>query len=147
MLIAATVYRRIKDRVDYRYLILVGSGICAPLTMAEPIAVWVMLPCILVCGVLFGLGRVPTRAELWRGVDPGKAGRTFGTINALALTVSVAATVVVAIIVDHHGVVPGFLTLGFLCGAPVWVIGVSLIASKTWAPAPARKQPASTATG
>ncbi len=134
MLTAAALYKRIKDRADYRYLITAGFGICAVLTAIQPIAVWVLPPCILACGVAFGLGRVPARTELMRAVDLDRAGRTFGAVNAFGLAASVAATVVVATIVGHHGVVPGFLTLALIGGAPTVLIGVSLFTSKTWAP-------------
>jgi hypothetical protein len=134
MMCAAAIYRRIKDRVDYRFLIMGGWLICVPLTTIEPIAVWVMVPCILVAATGFGLARVPARAELMRGVDPSRVGRTFGMINASGLAVSVAATVVVALVVGHHDVVPGFITLGAICAVAAWPIAVSLLASKTWAP-------------
>jgi MFS family permease len=143
ILCAAALYRRIKDRFDYRFLILVGWLICIPLTTIEPIAVWVMVPCILVAATGFGLVRVPTRTELMRGVDPSRVGRTFGMINASGLAASVAATVVVATIVDHHGVVPGFLALGVICAVPTWLIAVFLLANKAWAPV--RDQPQNTA--
>jgi Major Facilitator Superfamily len=133
MLIAAALYRRVKDRFDYRFLILAGWATCVPLTVIEPIAIWVMLPCILIAATGFGLARVPTRAELMRGVEPSRVGRTFGAVNASGLAASVAATVVVATIVGHHGVVPGFLALGLICAVPTWLIAVSLIASKTGA--------------
>lgn len=145
MMCAAAIYRRIKDRVDYRFLILAGWLICVPLTTIEPIAVWVMVPCILVAASGFGLARVPARAELMRGVDPSRVGRTFGMINASGLAVSVAATVVVALIVGHHDVVPGFIALGLICAVPAWPIAVSLLASKTWAPV--REQPQEVAAG
>jgi Major Facilitator Superfamily len=134
MMCAAAIYRRIKDKYDYRLLIMTGWLICVPLTTIEPIAVWVMVPCILVAATGFGLARVPTRAELMRGVDPSRVGRTFGMINASGLAVSVAATVVVALIVGHHDVVPGFIALGLICAVPAWPIAASLLASKTWAP-------------
>lgn len=144
MVCAATLYRRIKGRFDYRFLILTGWLICVPLTTIEPIAIWVMVPCILIAATGFGLARVPTRAELMRGVDPNRVGRTFGMINASGLAASVAATVVVAIVVGHHDVVPGFLTLGLICVVPTWPIAVSLIVNKTWAPV--REQPQGTVT-
>jgi MFS family permease len=145
MMCAAALYRRIKDRFDYRFLILAGWLICVPLTTIEPIAVWVMVPCILISASGFGLARVPARAELMRGVDPSRVGRTFGMVNASGLAASVVATVVVAIVVGHHDVVPGFLTLGLICAVPTWPIAVSLIANKTWAPV--REQPQNTAIG
>jgi hypothetical protein len=55
----------------------------------------------------------------------------------------VVATVVVATIVDHHGVVPGFIALGVICAVATWPIAVFLIASKKWAPV--RDQPQNTA--
>jgi MFS family permease len=137
MLAAATLYKKIKDRADYRYLITAVFLSCAVLTAIQPIAVWTLLPCILLCGVSFGLGRVPARTEIMRAVDPDRAGRTFGAANAFGLAASVAATVVVATIVGHHGVVPGFLTLALIGGVPVVVIGVSLMTSRIWAPVPA----------
>lgn len=145
MMCAAAIYRRIKDRVDYRFLIMAGWLICVPLTTIEPIAVWVMVPCILVAATGFGLARVPARAELMRGVDPSRVGRTFGMINASGLAVSVAATVVVALIVGHHDVVPGFIALGLICAVPAWPIAASLLASKAWAPV--REQPQEVAAG
>lgn len=139
MMCAAAIYRRIKDRFDYRVLILAGWLICVPLTTIEPIAIWVMVPCILVASTGFGITRVPTRAELMRAVDPDRVGRTFGTINACGLAASVVATIVVALVVGHRDVVPGFLTLGVILAVPTWLIAVSLLASKTWAPV--REQP------
>jgi MFS family permease len=146
MMCVAALYRRIKDRFDYRFLILAGWLICVPLTTIEPIAVWVMVPCILIAATGFGLARVPTRAELMRGVDPGRVGRTFGAVNASGLAASVAVTVVVATVVGRHDVVPGFLTLGLICAVPTWLIAASLIASKAWAPVQEQPQDTVTAT-
>jgi MFS family permease len=138
MVTAAALYKRIKDRADYRYLIMAGFVGCAALTALQPIAVWTLLPGILLGGLAFGLGRVPTRAELMRAVDHDRAGRAFGAANAFGLAASVAATIVVATVVGRHGVVPGFLTLAVIAGLPAALITVSLIASKTWAPVPER---------
>lgn len=134
MLVAATLYKKIKERADYRYLITAGFVSCAVLTALQPIAVWTLLPCILLCGVSFGLGRVPARTEIMRSVDPGRVGRTFGAANACGLGASVVATVAVSAIVGRHGVVPGFLTLALIGGVPALTIGVSLMTSRIWAP-------------
>lgn len=134
MVIAAAGYQRIKDKYDYRFLILAGWLVSIPLTMVQPIAVWVMLPGILIASMGFGTARIPTRAELMRGVDPSRAGRLFGAINAAGLAASVVATIVVASIVGRHHVVQGFLVLGLICVVPTWPIAFYLIASKTWIP-------------
>jgi MFS family permease len=134
MLVAATLYKKIKGRADYRYLITAGFVSCAVLIALQPIAVWTLLPCILLAGVSFGLGRVPARTEIMRAVDPDRVGRTFGAANAFGLAASVVATVVVSTIVGHHGVVPGFLTLTLIGGVPALAIGVSLMTSRIWAP-------------
>jgi MFS family permease len=146
MMCAAALYRRIKDRFDYRFLIMAGWLICVPLTTIEPIAIWVMVPCILVASTGFGMARVPARAELMRGVEHSRVGRTFGMINAAGLAASVAATVVVALIVGHHDVVPGFLALGLICAALAWPTAASLIASKTGDPAGEQTRNTATAT-
>jgi MFS-type transporter involved in bile tolerance (Atg22 family) len=111
---------------------------CAVLTAIQPIAVWTLLPGILLGGMAFGAGRVPTRTELMRAVAQDRVGRTFGAVNAFGLAASVVATLVVATVVGRHGIVPGFITLALIGGIPAVLIGVSLIASKTWSPVPER---------
>jgi MFS family permease len=126
MLTAATIYKRYQNRVDHRVLILVGYVACASLALVQPIAVWTLLPAIFLGGVTFGLGRVPSRAELLRSVDEHRVGRVFGVTNAFALAASVAGTVVVAAVLDHAGVIPGFVTLAALTGVPALLLGLSL---------------------
>lgn len=136
MLTAATLYKRIKDRTDYRVLVLVGYVGCAALALVQPIAIWTLLPAILLGGLTFGLGRVPSRAELLRSVAEDRVGRVFGAANAFGLAASVAGTVVVATVLDHVGVIAGFVTLAVMTGVPALLLGLSLFATGRPAAAP-----------
>ncbi|MEZ0089546.1 MFS transporter [Streptacidiphilus sp. EB129] len=122
MMIAATLYKRVKDKVNYRYLILFGYVGCGLALLVQPIAVWTIVPGILVGGITFGFARLASRTELMRAVDADKVGRVFGTANAFGLALSAAGTVLVAAVVDHVGVVSGFLTLGLIGIVPTVLI-------------------------
>ncbi|MHA6757410.1 MFS transporter [Streptacidiphilus sp. PAMC 29251] len=122
MMIAAALYKRVKDKVNYRYLILFGYVGCGLALLVQPIAVWTIVPGILVGGVTFGFARLASRTELMRAVDADKVGRVFGTANAAGLALSAAGTLLVAAVVDHVGVVSGFLTLGLIAIVPTVLI-------------------------
>ena len=134
MLVAATLYKKIKERADYRYL---HHGRLRELRGADRAAAHRGLDAAAlhpaVRGVLrAGPGARPDRDHAQRG--PGRVGRTFGAANACGLGASVVATVAVSAIVGRHGVVPGFLTLALIGGVPALTIGVSLMTSRIWAP-------------
>ncbi|WP_181799065.1 MFS transporter [Kitasatospora acidiphila] len=127
MLIGAALYQRWQHRIDYRQLLLWGYLVCALLALVQPISVWTMLPGILLGGTTFALGRLPSRVELTRAVRAERAGRVFGTVNALGLAAAVLVTVLVATVCDHAGVVRGYLTLAAVTALPVVLLAGSLL--------------------
>jgi MFS family permease len=134
MLSAIFLYKRIKDRIDYRLLILVGYVGCAALAFVQPIALWTLLVGIFLGGAGYAFGRVPTRAELMREIENERAGRVFGAANAFGLAASVLLTVLVATVIDRAGVVEGYVTFGVLAGVPALIVALSLF--RTGAPPP-----------
>jgi MFS family permease len=125
MMIAAACYKRIADKVDYRWLLLGYAG-CGLALFVQPIAVWTIVPGILVGGITFGFARLSSRTELMRAVDPARVGRVFGTANGFGLAMSALATLGVSAVVDHVGVVQGFLTLGLIGIVPTVLIVLTM---------------------
>ncbi|GAA1987078.1 MFS transporter [Kitasatospora viridis] len=145
MLIGAALYQRWQHRVDYRKLLLWGYLVCALLALVQPISVWTMLPGILLGGTTFALGRLPSRVELTRAVRADRAGRVFGTVNALGLAAAVLVTVLVATVCDQAGAVRGYLTLAAVTAMPTVLLAGSLLVPR-WAPNSRRTQPGCTET-
>jgi hypothetical protein len=141
MLSAVLFYKKIKDVVDYRYLVLIGYVGCAGLALVQPIALWTLLVGIFFGGMTYALGRVPTRTEMMRGIDESRAGRVFGAANAFGLAGSVVVTVVVSMIVDRYGVVEGYLSLAALAGIPALILTLSLFARPAPGATPASASP------
>lgn len=112
MLGAVVCFKRLKDRVDYRMLILLGYGGCAALAFVQPIAMWTLLPGILLGGFTFAFGRLPARTELMRAVSGERSGRVFGAANGFGLGLSVVLTILVAYVCDTYGILQGYATLG-----------------------------------
>jgi len=111
ILIGIWIYKRVKDRFDYRLLIGVGYGVCAGLAFIQPQAIWTLLPGVFLAGLTFVFGRLPARSELMRHVPESRTGRVFGAANCFGLAVSVVLTVIVSAISDHHSVVLGYAAL------------------------------------
>ncbi|MFI5631023.1 MFS transporter [Streptomyces sp. NPDC051664] len=112
MLGAVFCFKRLKDRVDYRLLILLGYGGCAALAFVQPIAMWTLLPGIFLGGFTFAFGRLPARTELMRTVSGERSGRVFGAANGFGLAMSVVLTILVAHVCDTYGILQGYSTLG-----------------------------------
>jgi hypothetical protein len=58
------------------------------------------------------VGRVAARTMLLHAVPENRAGRVFGTTNAVGLMFSVAATIGISRLVDHSTVQTGWSVLG-----------------------------------
>ncbi|MBT2396906.1 MFS transporter [Streptomyces sp. ISL-100] len=111
MLAGIALYKRIKDRVDYRLLILAGYGICAGLAFIQPYALATLLPGVFLAGMTFVFGRLPSRTELMRNVADERSGRVFGAANGFGLALSLVLTLVVAYVCDRFGIIQGYATL------------------------------------
>jgi MFS family permease len=122
IMFAAAHYKRLKDRVDYRWLILLGYIAVGITDMLMPISVPVLLPAILAGGYFFGIARISARTELMSAIDQAKAGRVFGTANAFGLATSLVATIVIATVSDNTNIVVGFILLGLIGIVPTTLI-------------------------
>jgi MFS family permease len=130
ILIAAWHYKRIKDRFDYKALIVfgyVGTGI---VDMLMPIHVATLLPLILLGGYTFGVARLAARTTLMKVIDADKAGRVFGTVNAVGLAISLVATIGLAKVTDTAGVVTSFILLGLWGIVPTILIVGTLLRTR-----------------
>ncbi|WP_018353386.1 MFS transporter [Longispora albida] len=115
MFFAAVLFKRLITRVGGLAIALAGYAGCAVLTVGLPLlgvaAVMVLLPAV---ALTFGLARIAARTLLMRAADPARAGAVFGATNAFGLGYAVVSMVVVGLVADRSGIVPGYLLLAAL---------------------------------
>ncbi|ADD45420.1 MFS transporter [Stackebrandtia nassauensis] len=127
MLLAGFVYKRVRRRHEDLRIALAGFlGLVVVVVLQPSIGPAGML-LFLPGGLVFGLSRIASRTLLLSAIDERRAGRVFGSANAVALLASVAATLAVSYASDTWHPWYGFGLLGLIVVlvAPV-VIGTLL---------------------
>ncbi|WP_412543291.1 MFS transporter [Longispora sp. K20-0274] len=130
ILIAATHYKRLKGKVHYVYLILLGYVGVGIGDMLMVVNVPMLVIMIMFAGYAFGIARLSARTELMAAISPAQAGRVFGTANAFGLAGSLAATLAIAVTVDRTSIVTGFIILGLIGIVPTILITSTLFGQR-----------------
>jgi hypothetical protein len=92
-----------------------------------PLAIWTLLPMIVVAGYTFSIGRISVRSQLMRVVDGDRAGRVFGAAYGFGFGAAAVATVVISALTDRTSPVTGFVAVALLGGVPTLLIVASLL--------------------
>lgn len=130
ILIAAWHYKRLKDKIDYRLLIVIGYVGTGVVDILMPISVITLIPLILIGGYTFGLARLAARTTLMKIIDADKAGRVFGAVNAVGLGFGLIAAISLAMVTDTAGVVSSFVLLGLWGIIPTLIIAATLLKTR-----------------
>ncbi len=110
---AAALYKWVSPRRPNLRIALVGYVACGTILALEThFGVWVFMLLYPLGAMMFGVGRVAARTMLLHAVPEHRAGRVFGTTNAVGLMFSVAATIGISRLVDHSTVQTGWSVLG-----------------------------------
>lgn len=125
--LGAAHFGKLEERFDYRARILFGYVATGVIDILMPVSKFSLLPLIFAGGYTFGVGRLSTRTELMRSVDPKKTGRVFGTANAFGLGSALVATLVLSHVADTYSVTDSFTILGLLGIVPTVLIMATVI--------------------
>ncbi len=112
---AAALYKTVAARIPNLRIVLVGYVLCALVLALEPR--FGVVPFIIMYpfgALLFGISRVAARTMLLHAVPESMAGRVFGVTNSVGLAFSVAATVLIARLVDRTTIQNGYLALALM---------------------------------
>ncbi|MGF1425972.1 MFS transporter [Kitasatospora sp. LaBMicrA B282] len=124
--LGATHFKRLQERFDYRVRIVVGLVSTGLIEILMPLSVWSLLPLIFAAGYTFGLGRLTVRTELMKAIHESRAGRVFGTANAVGLASALVATLALSQVSDHVSVSAAFMILGLVGAVPAALVTASL---------------------
>lgn len=124
---AAALYKWVSPRWPNLRIALIGYVACGTILALEThFGVWVFMVLYPLGAMMFGVSRVAARTMLLHAVPENRAGRVFGTTNAVGLTFSVAATIGISRLVDRTTVQTGWVVLGVLI-ACLAVVAVALL--------------------
>ncbi|WP_327365961.1 MFS transporter [Streptomyces sp. NBC_01217] len=126
MLLGGLLYRQMTKRVSNLTAAVMGYLACAIVITLEPRFGVYSLALFLLGGLTFAVARISTRTLLMSTVAEERAGRVFGSANALGLGLSVIATLVVSHVADLSSVSHSFLALALLTALPAVVTAASL---------------------